>query len=79
MENDFYSIVKKIISDFEESHMTRTFTDLDVDSFDLLTLRVSIEQEMGISIPDPQWVEFKAFRDIFNFCNKANEKKSKNC
>ena len=47
-------------------HGTR-FEDLGVDSFDLVTIRCTLEQKLGRAIPDHAWLGFRDVDDIVRF------------
>lgn len=46
------------------------FDKLPIDSFDLMTLRVTLEQQSGRHISDHEWIRFRSFRDIQKFFEK---------
>ena len=43
------------------------FQSLGVDSFDLMTIRVQLEQQLGLSVPDDRWIGFTTFQDLAEF------------
>ena len=64
-------IVKDLFSQFEPGQYSVGFDQLGVDSFDLLELRVRLENGTGHRIPDSRWVTFKSFNDIERYYNDS--------
>ena len=49
------------------------FNRHNVDSFDLLTLRIEIEKILGKNIGDGDWTGFRTFQEIFDYCGLSHE------
>ncbi|MCM3871756.1 MAG: hypothetical protein ND895_13830 [Pyrinomonadaceae bacterium] len=64
------NIVKGISREFEESNLSLPFDQCGLDSFDLLVVRVRLENETEQRIPDSQWISFKSFQDIQNYLDQ---------
>lgn len=60
-------IISGISRDFEQSHLLLPFDQSGLDSFDLLEVRVRLENETKQRIPDSQWISFKSFQDVQNY------------
>jgi len=69
MTNIFH-IVRGISPKFEESHLSLPFDQSGLDSFDLLVIRVRLENETEQRIPDSQWISFKSLQDIQNYLDQ---------
>lgn len=54
--------------DFNES-----FENLGIESIDLVTARVQIENGLNVRIPDESWIEFETINEIVNFLSKNEE------
>ena len=52
---------------------TNVATDLGADSLDLVEILMSLEDEIGVSIPDEEIAEIKTVKQIVDFVN-ANKK-----
>ena len=51
--------------DVEDEQLDTEFEWLEIDSFDLVTLRVSLEEELS-AVPDGVWVSFRRLRDMLD-------------
>lgn len=60
-------IIRAISPEFEESRLFLPFDQCGLDSFDLLEIRVRLENEAEMIIPDSQWFSFKSFGDIQSY------------
>ncbi|MDR2206979.1 MAG: phosphopantetheine-binding protein [Flavobacteriaceae bacterium] len=69
------NIVQRILPDIKEEHFDSEFKNLAIDSIDLVSLRVEIENRLGKMIPNRDWLSFKNLNDIFAFCEKENSEK----
>lgn len=58
--------VRDSVKTFNESQRDLTFEALQMDSFDLVTLRIGIEQKVGARISDEAWFAFRTVGDIVN-------------
>lgn len=59
-----YRVLKEMYPRFKASDAALTFEEFGLDSFDLLELRVWLENKLGRDVPDDQWVRFRTFRDV---------------
>jgi len=57
-------IVQAVAPSITDANLSQPFDDIDIDSFDLLTIRVDLERTFAHDIPDSAWVEFRSFADI---------------
>ena len=57
-------LLQEEIPDFNISNSNIKFTDLSVDSFSLLTIRIGIEKIIDKELPDDLWVTIKSPADI---------------
>lgn len=64
--------VFRIAGSLDDAAAALPFNRHNVDSFDLLTLRIEIEKLLGKGIADADWTGFNSFQDIFNYCNPSN-------
>lgn len=72
MDELFEKLKKIIVTKFElsDSQVTqdsRIREDLKADSLDTYELLYSIEEELGISIPEDKAVEFEKVSDVLNY------------
>jgi len=61
------TVIGQVIPTFDQDRAKIPFGDLGIDSFDMIALRVSLEQQVG-PIPDETWVDFKHFQDLLDYC-----------
>lgn len=47
------------------------FEDLDIDSLDSLEIRLSIEDEFAVEIPEPEWRKVQTVGDILGVLDRA--------
>jgi acyl carrier protein len=59
------AVIRRVLPDLEDEQLDTEFEWLEIDSFDLITLRVSMEEELA-AIPDEIWVSFRRLRDVLN-------------
>lgn len=58
------ALLKSEIPDLADSNLATPFTDLKIDSFGLITLRIAVEQLAGRQIPDRIWGALVAPADL---------------
>lgn len=58
-------MVREVFPQVEDDQLDVEFEWLEIDSFDLVTLRVSLEQALG-AIPDVTWMSFRRLRDVID-------------
>lgn len=58
------SMVSSIFSDIAASDFDKSFSELPIDSFALLELRLKAEELSGIEIPDRDWLQFDSPHDL---------------
>jgi acyl carrier protein len=63
-------VISKILPAIQDDQLDTEFEWLEIDSFDLVTLRVSLEEELT-EIPDATWVSFRRLRDILDHFAQA--------
>lgn len=71
--NKVREAVFKMTGRLDDAAAARPFRDHNVDSFDLLTLRIEIEKILGTSITDGEWTGFRSFEDMFAYCGPSPE------
>ena len=64
--------LRRDISEISES--SRIKADLGADSLDILQLLMTIEEELGVTIPDEKLAEFETVGDIVSFLESVNKK-----
>ncbi|MBK7882961.1 MAG: acyl carrier protein [Chitinophagaceae bacterium] len=82
MENTkaFINIIYSIIPDFNISLISTPLKNAEIDSIDLVTIRVEFEKILGKTISDNDWLNFNSLQDIIDYCiiPNTNELISKN-
>lgn len=68
----YLKIIQHVMPNITLNDINLPFNDLDIDSIDLVTMRVEFERYIGKTIPDLHWVHFKKIRDIIDYCNKQS-------
>ena len=48
--NDYLELIKSVIPQFNEEHLKENFQNVGVDSFDLVTIRVLLENYIDIQV-----------------------------
>jgi acyl carrier protein len=61
------SVICQVFPNFAESTRGSPFQELEIDSFDLVTLRVSLEQQVAGPIADETWVSFQNLGDVLDY------------
>ena len=72
------SIVQKLLPALTEENYGDEFRNLKIDSIDLVSLRVEIENKLGKMIPNKEWLSFNNLQDILNYCDGEGFETSKN-
>jgi probable biosynthetic protein (TIGR04098 family) len=67
----FLDSIKTVIPSFSEEGLSLPFRDADVDSIDLVTIRVNLERILGRRIPDGDWLNFNNIGEVLSFCESA--------
>jgi probable biosynthetic protein (TIGR04098 family) len=70
------SIIQRVLPQFEPIQLTTSFSELGIESIDLMTLRVAFENQIQQSIPDSAWLSFDNCNDIIFYCNALSTNKS---
>jgi acyl carrier protein len=60
-------VICQVCPGFAESRRASPFQELGLDSFDLVTLRVSLEQQLDGVIADETWLSFQTFGDVLDY------------
>lgn len=66
MLDSFLAILKIYKPDIKEKDLSLSFSELDIDSFDILELRSSLENTFKKEFSDNEWVNFSTPIDILN-------------
>lgn len=66
------SIVQKLLPALTEENYTDEFRNLKIDSIDLVSLRVEVENKLGKMIPNKIWLSFSNLQDILNYCDEED-------
>ena len=64
------TIVQQLLPTLTEQNYTDEFRNLNIDSIDLVSLRVEVENKLGKMIPNKQWLSFNNLQDILNYCDE---------
>ena len=79
--DELFNQIQKLIAEkleIDESKITLDSSfrgDLGADSLDTYELVYTIEEELGVSIPDEKANEFETVRDAYNFIKAEKESK----
>lgn len=65
------ALLKSEIPDLADSNLSTPFTDLGIDSFGLITLRIAVEQLSGRQIPDRIWGALVSPADLLALADGA--------
>ena len=63
--------IQRLLPNLTEEQYALDFKNLNIDSIDLVTLRVDIEQGLGRIIPNKDWLAFRTLNDILSYCETA--------
>jgi probable biosynthetic protein (TIGR04098 family) len=63
------NIVHKLLPTLTALNYSDEFRNLNIDSIDLVSLRVEVENRLGKMIPNQIWLSFKNLQDIMNYCD----------
>jgi probable biosynthetic protein (TIGR04098 family) len=64
-------IVREVSREFDEAQLSVPFDASGLDSFDLLEIRVKLENATDHAIPDTEWIAFNSLQDIQLYLNTA--------
>jgi len=70
MKETITHIIKKITADFTEEKLHDSFRNIGIDSIDLITIRVEIENLFGKAFSEEKWFSFATPTDIVDFLKK---------
>jgi probable biosynthetic protein (TIGR04098 family) len=65
----YLKLIKSIAPDIDATSINSPIVNTSIDSMDLLTIRVELENMIGKQITDSQWVRFNTLQEIFEFCD----------
>lgn len=71
------TIINRILPNINEQEYNLEFKNLAIDSIDLVSLRVEIENRLGRMIPNQDWLSFKNLNDILAYTEQQSSE-SKN-
>ena len=71
--NDYLELIKSVIPEFNEEHLKENFQNVGVDSFDLVTIRILLENYIDKTIPDNDWMSFRSFYDVIRYCSNSKK------
>ena len=63
------NIVQKLLPTLTDGNYLEDFRKLEIDSMDLVSLRVDVENKLGKMIPNKEWLAFSNLQDILNYCD----------
>jgi len=69
MMMSYVALIRSVLPSFQEKHLTKRFSEIGIESFDLLSIRVVLENNLSKTIPDEDWLSFESFQDVTNYCN----------
>lgn len=61
---EFVSLVKTVVTDFDGDG-NKFLKEYSIDSFDLMTLRSLLEEDLRIRFSDQEWMNVRKFSDLF--------------
>ena len=64
------NIFSKLCGELNHNELNQNFEYLGIESIDLVTARVQIENRLNKRIPDNEWLEFTSIEDIIKFLLK---------
>ncbi len=76
LNNKFIASFKSVMSHFDETDLVKTFQDAEIDSIDLVTIRVELEKIIGNVIPDSIWLNFETISEVISYCSAVEEAKN---
>ena len=65
-------IINRILPSVRNEDLNSEFKNLAIDSIDLVSLRVEIENRLGRMIPNKDWLSFKNLNDILKYTSQEN-------
>lgn len=67
-------VISTVVRDFK-GHGSHSLKEYSIDSFDLMTLRASLEEELKLFYSDEDWVEIKLFSDFVKYAKDLTHTK----
>ncbi len=64
----YLKIIQEIVPETTLEDTQLPFNAAGITSFDLVTVRVEFEREIGKTIPDSNWMRFESAADIIEYC-----------
>lgn len=58
------AVIRRELKDIDDTSLRDPLDQVDIDSFDLISLRTAIEAECGAAIPDNEWAAIRTLEDI---------------
>lgn len=71
-------IINRILPKIKGGDFYTDFKHLAIDSIDLVSLRVEIENILGRMIPNHDWLSFQNLNDIISYCEKIKPSEQQN-
>lgn len=65
------TIINRLLPNLTTENYSDDFQNLNIDSIDLVSMRVDIENKLGKMIPNVDWLSFKSLNDILNYAEKS--------
>ncbi|SFI24731.1 Pnap_2097 family protein [Halpernia frigidisoli] len=65
------NIIERILPNLSAENYNEDFQNLNIDSIDLVSMRVDIENKLGKMIPNFDWLSFKSLNDILKYAEKS--------
>lgn len=72
---DYIQIIQSIIPKFKLELIELPLNDANVDSMDIVTLRVKFEKFIGEKIPNRAWLKFNSLSEIIQYCQSVKQLK----
>ena len=72
------TIINRLLPNLTSENYQEDFQNLNIDSIDLVSMRVDIENKLGKMIPNVEWLSFKSLNDILNYTEKTHRQNSEN-
>lgn len=70
--------ITRLLPNLNTADFSKDFQNLEIDSIDLVSLRVEIETKLGRMIPNKEWLAFKNMNDILEYAEKQDSSQLNN-
>ncbi len=77
MNEQFLNLIKEVVPAFSKEDLYLPVRDANIDSLDLVVIRVALEKHFGFEISDIEWYQFQTLTEALTFFHKQSNRVEK--